>query len=342
MNFEGQKLLVIRNDKLGDFMLIFPALAMLKKSAPKLQLIALVPAYTAPIAQNCPYLDGVILDPGKQASKQAKRDLLARIKDHHFDYAINFFSNAYNALLVWRAKIPHRLAPATKWVQIFYTHRLTQRRSRSLKPEFEYNLDLVRFFLKQRGVLTIEPQAPFWVLNPDVLTRQREKLAQELGLSAKPWVFLHAGSGGSAPTLTLEQYAHLANTLLEHFTIDLILSAGPTEGALAHQLVKMITKPVVVYESRQGLLDFAHSLACARLLICGSTGPLHLGAAFNVPTLAFYPSHATSSALRWQPTNTAHLSFSSPVTPANDLSGLKIPLSQVLEFVQGVLTPTAP
>ncbi|WP_104706452.1 glycosyltransferase family 9 protein [Helicobacter bizzozeronii] len=339
MDFEGQKLLVIRNDKLGDFMLIFPALAMLKKSAPKLQLIALVPAYTAPIAQNCPYLDGVILDPGKQASKQAKQDLLARIKTYHFDYAINFFSNAYNALLVWRAKIPHRLAPATKWVQIFYTHRLTQRRSRSIKPEFEYNLDLVRFFLKGQGVPIIEPQAPFWVLSPKILAKQKEKLTQELGLSAQPWVFLHAGSGGSAPTLTLEQYAQLANTLLEHFAIELILSAGPTEGALAHQLAKMITKPVTIYESQQGLLDFARSLACARLLICGSTGPLHLGAAFNVPTLAFYPSHATSSALRWQPTNTAHLSFSSPATRANDLSGLKIPTDQVLEFVQGVLTP---
>ena len=43
-----QKLLVIRNDKLGDFVLSFPALAMLKKSAPNLRIVALVPKDTAP------------------------------------------------------------------------------------------------------------------------------------------------------------------------------------------------------------------------------------------------------------------------------------------------------
>ena len=45
------KILVIRNDKLGDFVQAFPAFAMLKASNPELKLTALVPAYTAPLAQ---------------------------------------------------------------------------------------------------------------------------------------------------------------------------------------------------------------------------------------------------------------------------------------------------
>ena len=55
------KILVIRNDKLGDFVQAFPAFAMLKASNPELKLTALVPAYTAPLAQICPYLDDVIM-----------------------------------------------------------------------------------------------------------------------------------------------------------------------------------------------------------------------------------------------------------------------------------------
>ena len=56
-----KKILVIRNDKLGDFVQAFPAFAMLKASNPALKLTALVPDYTAPLAQICPYLDDVIL-----------------------------------------------------------------------------------------------------------------------------------------------------------------------------------------------------------------------------------------------------------------------------------------
>ena len=52
-----QKLLVIRNDKLGDFILAWPAFALLKQSAPHLRLSALVPQYTAPLARFCPYID---------------------------------------------------------------------------------------------------------------------------------------------------------------------------------------------------------------------------------------------------------------------------------------------
>ena len=57
-----KKILVIRNDKIGDFMLAWAAFAMLKKSLPHSRIIALVPKYTAPLAELCPYLDGIILD----------------------------------------------------------------------------------------------------------------------------------------------------------------------------------------------------------------------------------------------------------------------------------------
>ena len=70
------KILVIRNDKLGDFVQVFPAFAMLKASNPELKLTALVPAYTAPLAQICPYLDDVIID----SAKNDKADSIVLLK----------------------------------------------------------------------------------------------------------------------------------------------------------------------------------------------------------------------------------------------------------------------
>ncbi len=57
-----KKILVIRNDKLGDFMLIFPALSLLKKAFPAAEIHALVPEYTAPMAKLCPWIDHVVTD----------------------------------------------------------------------------------------------------------------------------------------------------------------------------------------------------------------------------------------------------------------------------------------
>ena len=78
------KILVIRNDKLGDFVQAFPAFAMLKASNPVLKLTALVPAYTAPLAQICPYLDDVIIDSAKNDKADFNR-LIKEIKEQKFD-----------------------------------------------------------------------------------------------------------------------------------------------------------------------------------------------------------------------------------------------------------------
>lgn len=86
-----QKLLVVRNDKLGDFMLAWPAFAMLKQSNPSLKLTALVPNYTADLARLCPYLDDVIIDVGKKADKADQLKTLQAIKAVKFDASINFF-----------------------------------------------------------------------------------------------------------------------------------------------------------------------------------------------------------------------------------------------------------
>ncbi|MGC7590832.1 glycosyltransferase family 9 protein [Bisgaard Taxon 46] len=338
-----QKLLVVRNDKLGDFMLAWPAFAMLKQSHPALKLTALVPKYTADLARLCPYIDDVIIDAGKNADKSAQLTTLEAVKAAKFDASINFFSDKYNALLVWKAKIPFRLAPATKLIQFLYNHRVTQRRSKSLKPEFEYNLDLARAFLQKNHIAIVEPKAPYFTFEPSVVQNQREKLSHLLGLSLeKKWIFVHSGSGGSATNLSLEQYAELISGLLAQFDCQVVLTAGPNESEKAQALAQLVNNPnVVVYDKNDGLVDFSHSLACANVFIAGSTGPLHLSAALNIPTIGFYPSRRSATPLRWQPINDPekHLAFSPQTADKSrqmDLSLIEIPkvLMQAIPFVR--------
>ncbi len=96
-------------------MLAWPSFAMLKASLPDCHITALVPKYTAALAELCPWIDAVIIDPGQQADKAQHKQLVQTVKAQQFDASINLFSTMYNALLVWKARIPYRLAPATNW-----------------------------------------------------------------------------------------------------------------------------------------------------------------------------------------------------------------------------------
>ena len=160
INTSATKVLVVRNDKLGDFMLIYPALATLKRSSPDIHITVLVPHYTADMAKVCPWIDSLIIDPGSKAPFSEQYSLFKDLRKQKFDAIITLYSTTRIALIAFLANIKYRLAPATKIAQVFYNHRLTQRRSRSLKPEFEYNIDVARKFLADFNYKEYDPPPP--------------------------------------------------------------------------------------------------------------------------------------------------------------------------------------
>lgn len=340
-----KKILVIRNDKIGDFMLAWPAFAMLKEAMPHVEITALVPSYTKVLAQLCPSIDKVLIDCGKNADKKTKKALVKDIEALNFDASICFFSDAYNASVVWKAGIKFRLAPATKMCQFLYNHRIVQRRSQSLKPEFQYNIDLVEAFVNKFGINATMPAAPYLVFSADILSQQKNKLMRQLTLSqSQPWLFVHAGSGGSANNLSLDQYRDLVVGICNEKAFDVVLTAGPGEEEKAAQLKSLFVDKgiyAVIYDKNDGLDDFTRSIACADVFIAGSTGPLHIAATLDVPTVGFFPSKRSATPLRWKPINSEgrHLAFSPPKDKNEDVAAdmSKIHIADILKDVMAFL-----
>lgn len=309
------KLLISRTDKLGDFMLTWPALACARAALPKTQIDVLVSPAVEEIAQACPYVGQVIVDTGGP-----KGGVKRRLRSEHYDAAVALFSTARVAHLLWGAGIPYRLGPATKWHQMLFNSRLRQRRSASVKPEYEYNLDLIFRLLGDYGVenpsAAIEP--PFWHFRAEEQEEAAALLRKTYNIpKAATLIIVHPGSGGSARNLRIEQYAKLIDGLQSSQPTFVLVTAGPGEGNKASLLSQNITAHrTAVYRSTDGLVAFSRVLALANLFISGSTGPLHIAGALDVPTLAFYPRRQSATALRWQTTNREEnrLAFSPPDT----------------------------
>ncbi len=321
------RVLVVRNDKLGDFMLAWPALALLRASLPGAHLDVLAPEYTREAAELCPSIDGVVLDPGSQAGA---RELVERLRAGRYDVLLTLFSTLRVAWAGWRARIPYRLAPATKWAQLFYSERLAQRRSRSQQPEHAYNSDLARHLVLHLGAEPVEVAPPYLRFDASEVRARRARLCSELGLdSALRLVFVHSGHGGSARNLALEHYAQLCRALTSDRGHALVLSAGPGERASAERLDALLdgAGPHGVFESRAGLADFARCVASADVFVAGSTGTLHLAGALDVPTAGFYPRRRSSTPLRWQTLNSParRLAWSpSHDRPESDLASIDV------------------
>ena len=121
-------ILVIRNDKIGDFMLAWPALSLLKSTYPESRIIALVPGYTRPLADICPWIDDVIIDTRGTSVLSDAFALSRQLKNARIDASISLFSEARTALALWLSGVRHRFGPATKIAQLFLNKRLRQKR----------------------------------------------------------------------------------------------------------------------------------------------------------------------------------------------------------------------
>ncbi len=339
----GPKVLIVRNDKLGDFMLAYPSFALLKGSLPGAEVYALVPEYTREMAETCPWIDGVVIDSGQGTGAGSAVKLSRSLRQERFDAVIALYSTTRVGLAAALARIPYRLAPATKIAQVFFNRRLKQRRSRSEKPESEYNLDLIRRFLEDSGIATSMPPDPPYLHFPqaeidDLANVFRAKHSIE---PDKKLVFLHAGSGGSAPNLSRDQFAGLASELESKKGHVIVLMAGPGEEGGARALSKQMgDTPNVVYVSDQGLKRFAQHIAFADVFISGSTGTLHIAGALDRPTAAFYSGRRSATALRWRTLNSPgrRLAFEAPAE-AVDMSGIDVEAAarEISErFLQGI------
>tara|TARA_Y100000992_G_C21267511_1_gene494734 strand:- start:1545 stop:2492 length:948 start_codon:yes stop_codon:yes gene_type:complete len=278
------KILVIRNDRLGDLMLILPALRIIKSSIPNIQIDCLVNKSYKDISLLSNDIDNVFVD----------TDSTNNVLDHKYSCSISFFSTFNIGYKLWKANIKNRYAPATKLAQFFYNKTIKQSRSKSLKPEYEYNNDLARFFLDDNGYQIINSDGPFIKLD-----KQNKKKN-----NSKKIIFIHPFTGGSSKTLSVNDYIRLCIELHRLCSNKFILHCDKYDYEKCLNMKNNLPElDIDVIKPTNQLTQMFSNINQCDLFIAGSTGPLHVAGSLNKKTVAFYPSKKSSSSLRWSTIN---------------------------------------
>ncbi|HEX5670913.1 MAG TPA: glycosyltransferase family 9 protein [Sulfuricurvum sp.] len=282
-------ILVVRNDKLGDFVTALPTFYVLKQYNPSNRIVALVAPLNRRLAQSCEFIDEVIVDEGKDIL-----ELAFQIKKADIDASVTLFSNTRVALAQWIARIPVRLAPATKIAQIFYNRRVKQRRSEVKMAEFEYNLQLARALFHD---ISLDFPKPLLQFTDETF----QAFCTEYGVT-KPIVAFHPGFGGSSDAnWTLSEYITLVRLAEEDKTIDIVMTFGPDEENLYEEAKNLLGESrVIMYRSRGSIVDFAALLSRFKLFVSTSTGTYHLASASGCETFTFFADTLFASVKRWK------------------------------------------
>jgi len=282
-------ILVVRNDKLGDFITALPTCKVLKDAGYSVSV--LVTPLNEELASSCEFIDKVIVDRGEGVLALAKK-----LRPYKFDLSITLFSNTRVALAQLLAHIPKRYAPATKIAQIFYTHRKKQRRSEVKMAEFEYNLALAKSAFADLSLTYPQPLCVF-----EDAKEMYEDFKKQYGIT-KEVIAFHVGFGGSSDAnYSLDEYVQMIESILHVNKYQVVCTFGPDEEALAQTMQeKLRNKDVVFYISREGLVHFAKIISGFKLFVSTSTGTYHLASLAGTATLTFFADTLFASSKRWK------------------------------------------
>ena len=290
-------ILITRHDKIGDFVTMLPLCKVLKEQTNH-KVVMLVSKVNVALAKELDFIDDVI-----EYTDDTKA-LIKTIKSYKFDVSISGYIDTILGKVLFKSRIPQRIAPATKIAQIFFNKRVKQRRSEVKIREFEYNLQLLKAFDK---TLVLEFQKPLLAVG-SILPNKNSNMRSHRGrwereetvgsVTPNNFIIFHTGFGGSSDgNLSLDDYLKLAKRASNYTNV--VFSFGPDDGESKAYIKKHLDFNATIRDDFKSLLEFSSFIATSKLFISTSTGPMHLAGMTNTPTLSFFGANLFASAKRW-------------------------------------------
>lgn len=276
-----RKILVVRaNFRMGNLLLVTPALAALRRALPQARIDVLTARTYGGLLEHSPDVDGRIgIDRRMLMAPWSLARLVRHLRRQRYDLALDGGrgSSFLGAFLVSVSGSGRRVAAAGSRYEAFFDVLVDMDRDR------KHKVDLLLAMLEALGI-----EAP--ARTPSVTLTAEERAAAATCWRAlrvapeKPAIAVNVGARGPKGW-PVDRILELVGALRGEHDRPVVLVAGPEDEERLRELRAGLPGGVVV-APRMAIRPFAAFLSKAAVLVTHDTGPMHLAAAVGVPTVA--------------------------------------------------------
>lgn len=290
-----ERILIVRTDSIGDVMLTLPLCGWIKQHIPTAEIYFLGRTYTKSVIEQCMHVDHFLnADEWKEKEWQEQLQALSHLK---ITTAIHVFPQAHWMRLTCRAGIPKRIATAHRVASWRWcSHRVPFSRRRSDWHEAQLNFKLL-MPLGLHAPERLEDIPRLYGFSAGTAFHELSRVSLNRN---KVNICIHPFSQGSAvewPLRSFQDFVDLFDTESTHFYIT-----GTTSDLNRYEREGGITcSHVTCVMGEMSLEEFIAFIAQSDGMIAASTGPLHMAAALQVPSVGVYSSARPIHAGRWAP-----------------------------------------
>jgi lipopolysaccharide heptosyltransferase II len=312
-----QRVLVLRLERIGDLLMTFEALAVLRAVLPSAKIDLCVGSWNAQlagvmaVADRVDVLDAPWLARDRPGSSWTQLHSHARgWRRHRYDLAINLEPDIRSNLLLWWSGAASRvgyftggggplLTDAAPYDPTVHTHDNAMRLVGIAVP----------------GAEAAASSQPRLHLPEGARERARKALAPAAGAMC---VGIHASGGRPVKQWHARRFAEVATALGREYDAAIVLTGAPMDAAVVGEVEAGIPAGVRVLNlcGQADILELAAVLERLTVFVTGDTGPMHLAAAVGTPVVALFGPSVPS---RYAPRSAASriVRIDLPCSPCN-------------------------
>ena len=284
------RFLISRIDRIGDVVLSTPLPREIKKKYPDSYVAVLVRQYTKDIYLNNPNVDEIITIDNPDKTEKSFWELVREIKQYKFSHAFMLLPNEKLNYALFISGIKYRVGVGHKLYQFLtFTKYVDRKKYIPLRHEADYCLDMIRKIgIQVQSILPEIHLTDTEKVKADAFRKKYLRINQKL-------IGINISSGNSAPNLNESEYKKLILMLKQNPEYKIAVMDN-------NVLQEIDNIENVLYPNKGNTLrDSIINLASLDLLISNSTGPMHICAAFNVPTVSLFCPLTACSPKLWGP-----------------------------------------
>ncbi|MBT9168586.1 MAG: Lipopolysaccharide core heptosyltransferase RfaQ [Syntrophomonadaceae bacterium] len=287
-----KKILLVRNDGIGDFVLSLPALDVLRQSFPQTKITVFIPSWQEEIASASNLFDEIVIFDNKKSDylssslklKNLFVDMLKQVsmlRKHHFDLAVDIRGDIRNRVIIFLSAIPYRLSFDIGGLESLLTHEIHYREN---THEVDHFNDLFSFCGSNNLASNFE-------LN--ITTKDKEKIEQFLEsngilLGEDFLVAVHPVSRWPAKEWPKEKYAELCDWLMTKWRTKIVMIGSSEDLKEVEKILLLMNEKPVITAGVLSLLQTVALLKEADLFIGNDAAPMHIAAALKIPVIALF------------------------------------------------------
>jgi len=276
------KILIILPNWLGDAVMATPAIELLAQHYPNTRFTFVGSYVSIEAIKYHPLCEKAIVDDTKKASWRLLSTYKLARELGEFNLAVTFRSQVYSSLLLRFTKTVVCLAKASWHSKLLLSHT----------PKIKSNKHLV----KQYSELAMINSDGFKGNSPEL------KLYIQPESFTKPTLGINAGATyGSAKRWYPERFAQVAANYSKEY--EILIFGGPGEIEMAKDIERnLISLGVTNYTNIAGtttIKELCSNIAGCSLFITNDSGPMHVAAAYQVPTVAIFGPTKYKETSQW-------------------------------------------